>query len=113
MQFPEDYIWEYPGFPSLTVTYKPTSDFFFSGHVGAMTFCALENYSVENYAMMSLAIFAMFFESFVLLVTRAHYSIDLISGVVFAHYIWIASGWICPSIDRKFTPRKDKYMDID
>jgi len=34
MKFPEGYIWEYPGFPSLTVPYGRTNDFFYSGHIG-------------------------------------------------------------------------------
>ena len=113
MQFPEDYIWDYPGFPSLTVTYKHTSDFFFSGHVGVMTFCVLENYSVKNYVLMGVSIFGVFFEGFVLLVTRAHYSIDLISGAIFAHYIWILSGWLCPYVDMRMRPRNEKYSELE
>ena len=99
MGFPENYIWDYPGVPSLTVPYYRTADFFYSGHVGIMTFCALENYNSGYYKLMVLSVIATLFEFFVMVVLRAHYSIDLISGVVFAHYIWILSG------------RASKYID--
>lgn len=38
---PEGLIWDYPGLPSLTITYMRTSDFFYSGHVGVILFCTI------------------------------------------------------------------------
>lgn len=34
MRYPEGYLWDYPGFPSLVVPYGKTNDFFYSGHIG-------------------------------------------------------------------------------
>ena len=42
MKFPEGYLWEYPGFISLTVPYGKTNDFFYSGHVGGALISTLE-----------------------------------------------------------------------
>jgi hypothetical protein len=112
LRFPEGHIFTYPGFPSLTVTYARTSDFFFSGHVGFATFSALENRFYENYCLMYLAMFAVVVESFVMTVTRGHYCIDIITGVVFSHYIWIVTGWVAPYIDRKLIPAP-KQKDSD
>ena len=33
--------------------------------------------------------FAMICNFFMLIVLRSHYSIDLVSGIIFGHYIWI------------------------
>lgn len=109
MRFPEGHIFKSPGFPSLTITYARTSDFFFSGHVGFATFSALENRFYENFPMMYFSIFTVLVESFTMIVTRGHYSIDIISGIVFAHYIWIVTGWLAPYVDKKLIKAsKDK-----
>lgn len=117
MRFPEGRIFDDPGFPSLTITYAKTSDFFFSGHVGFATFSVLENRYYKNFPLMVTAIFTVLLESFTLTVTRAHYSIDIISGVVFAHYIWIVTGWAAPYVDRKLIQaskrRPDEYIRLN
>eukprot|EP00359_Climacostomum_virens_P006256 CAMPEP_0204916358 /NCGR_PEP_ID=MMETSP1397-20131031/14189_1 /ASSEMBLY_ACC=CAM_ASM_000891 /TAXON_ID=49980 /ORGANISM="Climacostomum Climacostomum virens, Strain Stock W-24" /LENGTH=194 /DNA_ID=CAMNT_0052088823 /DNA_START=200 /DNA_END=781 /DNA_ORIENTATION=+ len=100
MEFPDGYIWDYPGFPSLVVTYKDTSDFFYSGHMGFIVFCIFENYHYRNYYLVSLAVVSFMFEFWVLLLTRVHYSIDLLSGIVMGHYCWMLSGMIAPYIDK-------------
>ena len=35
IKMPENEIFRYPGFPSITVPYAKTSDFFYSGHCGS------------------------------------------------------------------------------
>ena len=100
MRVPPGYCWDYPGFPSLTVSYEKTSDFFYSGHVGVMLFCALEHKALGNIYMMWVAVFVCSLEFCIMIVLRGHYSIDLISGLVFAHYYWIVSGWIAVKLDK-------------
>lgn len=100
MRKPEGYCWEYPGFPSITVSYQPTSDFFYSGHVGVVLFCGLENKYLGDTYMMWVAFSVCFLESLVMIFLRGHYSIDLISGLVFSHYFWIVSEWIADKIDK-------------
>jgi len=40
--YPEGYLWDFPGFYSLTVPYGRTNDFFYSGHVGCCVICGME-----------------------------------------------------------------------
>jgi hypothetical protein len=108
MRIPPGYCWDYPGFPSLAVSYEKTSDFFYSGHVGVMLFCALEHRWLGNRYMMWVALFVVFMESLIMIVLRGHYSIDIISGLVFAHYYWIVSEWISLHVDKKLG--LDKYL---
>ena len=42
MPFPDNFLFLYPGFPSLTVAYKKANDFFYSGHVG-IPICVVSN----------------------------------------------------------------------
>jgi len=42
MRYPEGYLWEFPGFYSLTVPYGKTNDFFFSGHIACCVVNMLE-----------------------------------------------------------------------
>ena len=89
MEFPEGNNWSYPGFPSLFVPYVKSSDFFYSGHVGIVTLMMLDNLAWKNYFCAALSAFSICFESVVMTILRTHYSIDLVAGVIFAHYIWI------------------------
>ena len=42
LKVPDNYIFRYPGFPSLFVPYDKTTDFFFSGHVGGSLIATME-----------------------------------------------------------------------
>ena len=99
LRAPPGYCWDYPGFPSLTVSYQKTSDFFYSGHVGVVLFCALEHKHLGNIYMMWVALFVCALETLIMIFFRGHYSIDLISGLVYSHYYWIISEWLSVKID--------------
>jgi len=49
-----------------------------------LEFTAAEWPKFANYSLC-----VMVAQIFLMLVTRAHYTIDMVSGVVYAHYIWI------------------------
>lgn len=89
MRFPENYLWGFPGFYSITVPYGKSNDFFFSGHIGCcmIQYCefgAIGWKKMEKFSLLSLCM------QFVLMTaTRGHYFIDMISGVVFGHYMWL------------------------
>lgn len=104
MNYPEGYGWIYPGFPSLTVSYAITSDFFFSGHVGVTTFLAFENYSNRCYFLATIAAISSTFEFTVMIFTRGHYTIDLLFGLAMAHYVWIISGSLARYVDAYIGP---------
>ena len=108
MGFPEGHIFEDPGFPSLTVTYAKSSDFFFSGHVGFALFGALDNRMNGNRFMTTLACLSVIVECITMLVTRGHFVIDVIAGLVFSHYVWEVTGWVAPYIDSKLVAQSER-----
>jgi len=93
MRLPEHYLWEYPGFFSIGVEYFPKNDFFYSGHIGVLMICLLEFRADKKKSLTLFALVGICFNFFVLLVTRSHYSIDLIMGLIMGHYCYLVSGW--------------------
>jgi hypothetical protein len=89
MKYPDGYMWNYPGLPSLTVSYLKTSDFFYSGHTGLPIILACEflKYKKVNWAYFSL--FGCLFEFLIMILMRGHYIIDLVFGIITAHYFYI------------------------
>ena len=86
MKYPNGYLWAYPGFPSLVVPYLKTNDFFFSGHVGLPIIAGLEFKEQKLLGMFYFCLFSSFFELVTMIILRGHYTIDLIAGLIFAHY---------------------------
>jgi len=108
---PEGYTWGNPGVFSMTVSYFPINDFFYSGHVGVCVIAFLEFRRCKMKYLARLAFFAIFMESFVMLVTKGHYTIDLIAGVVFAHYFYIVMGWWYPENQCVVIVEKEKSAE--
>ena len=94
MKFPSDYIWGHPGIFSITVPYEPANDFFYSGHVGICMICLItfKRSGLKN--LTRFAIITLAVEFFTLLVTRAHYFIDLVTGLIVSHYLYLVGDWI-------------------
>lgn len=78
---PPGIIWHYPGFPSLLVTYGVANDFFFSGHTAIAVFAGLELAQLKKPWLTSIAAATVIFEVIVVLVLRAHYTMDVIAGI--------------------------------
>jgi len=85
---PPNMIWHYPGFPSLLVTYHVANDFFFSGHTAIALFGALELARFRNAWLTGAAALIVFLEIATVLVLRAHYTMDVFTGIVAA--LWVA-----------------------
>jgi hypothetical protein len=100
MEFPYGQAWDYPGFPSLTVSYYTTNDFFFSGHVGVLTILALDNYTEGRRIMMWVAFVSVVIEFLVMIFLRGHYTIDLVTGILIGHYMWMMSKRLSRPLDR-------------
>ena len=109
LRYPEGYLWSYPGFPSLVVPYGKTNDFFYSGHVGGACVMMLEFRSLANTLrehkvfMRSMQIFAILtivLQIFLMIFLRGHYSIDMISGLIFGHYFHMVATGVSPSWDK-------------
>lgn len=112
MRIPDDYLWEYPGFFSIAVEYFPKNDFFYSGHIGVSVITFLEFKRDKLSFMTGFSVAAIFLNFFVLLVTRSHYSLDLIMGMIMGHYCFLWSNWIDEYISKKLEKEKAEKKKV-
>ena len=89
MKFAEGFLFEYPGLPSVSVCYIKTNDYFFSGHVGLPIILAMESRKLGFKFMPYICWIIALIEFIILTLVRTHYIIDLITGIIVAHYIFI------------------------
>lgn len=61
----------------------------------------LEFYKNKNSIMAVICLVGAVMNSFVLIVTRAHYTVDVLAGFVLGHYFWLVSQRLCGEIDKK------------
>lgn len=99
MKYPTNLLWEHPGFPSMSVSYHSTSDFFFSGHVGINLICAIELSKMSYKRLSYISYSGIFFQIFTMIAVRGHYSVDLIAGLIAGHYCNMAATQMCEYID--------------
>jgi len=96
---PPNMIWHDPGFPSLLVTYHVANDFFFSGHTAIAVFGAIELSRLRRNWLTALAVLIVLFEVATVLVLRAHYTMDVFTGIVAALWVAQLSQSISPRVD--------------
>jgi hypothetical protein len=96
---PEGMIWRSPGVPSLLVTYGVSNDLFFSGHTALAVYGAIElgRWGGPVWAAVGAAV--ALFEATVVLILRAHYTMDVFTGAVTAFAAAIVAGWLAPGCD--------------
>jgi hypothetical protein len=99
---PPNMIWHYPGFPSLLVTYHVANDFFFSGHTAIAVFGAIELSRLHRTWLTAAAALLVFFEIATVLILRAHYTMDVFTGIV-------AALWVAHLVER-VSPRLDRLL---
>lgn len=99
---PPNMIWHYPGFPSLLVTYSVGNDFFFSGHTAIAVFGAIELARLGKRWLTSFAILVVLFEIAAVIILRAHYTMDVFTGILAA----ICVSQFCSA----FAPRIDAWL---
>jgi hypothetical protein len=97
---PPHMIWHYPGFPSLLVTYHVANDFFFSGHTAIAVFGALELSRLQKKWVTAVAVGMALFEIATVLILRAHYSMDVFTGIVAALWVARLSERVAPGLDK-------------
>jgi len=100
---PAHMIWRNPGFPSLLVTYGVSSDFFFSGHTTMAVLGALELARLRKSWLTALAVAVGVFEIATVIVLRAHYTMDVFTGVLAALLISGVAARLAPPCDRLLT----------
>jgi membrane-associated phospholipid phosphatase len=96
---PPGIIWRNPGFPALLVTYSVGNDFFFSGHTALAVLGAIE---AANYGPVWLAIVATVIalgEVVIVLVLRAHYTLDVVAGALAAFVAADIAGKLASTVD--------------
>ena len=97
---PPNMIWHYPGFPSLLVTYHVANDFFFSGHTAIAVFGAIELSRLHRNWLTAAAVVLALFEVATVLILRAHYTMDVFTGIVAAFWVANLSSRIAPRLDQ-------------
>jgi hypothetical protein len=96
---PSNMIWHYPGFPSLLVTYNVGNDFFFSGHTAIAVFGGIELARIGKRWLTVLAVGIGLFEIAAVLVLRAHYTMDVFTGLLAALCVARLCTVVSPRID--------------
>src|SRR5215472_9587665 len=98
---PAGMIWHHPGVPSLLVTYHVANDFFFSGHTAIAVFGAIELSRLHKKWLTVSAFLLVLFEIAAVLVLRAHYTMDVFTGVLAALWVARISERLSPPLDRR------------
>jgi len=96
---PAGMVWRYPGIPAILVTYGTANDLFFSGHTAIAVYgaCTLAGHYGTWGLAFGLAI--AIFEAVTVLVLRAHYTMDVFTGIVCALWVYSIGGVIAPWVD--------------
>jgi hypothetical protein len=98
----DTYIFDFPGFYSLVVPLFPAPDFFFSGHVGTLLLCTLYLKDYVNKKWVYVGVVFIIIEAFIITALRAHYSIDIIFGLLISHYIYTVLDPLAKFVDKKW-----------
>jgi hypothetical protein len=96
---PPNMIWHYPGFPSLLVTYNVGNDFFFSGHTAIAVFGGIQLARLGKQWLTVVAMAIVLFEIATVLILRAHYTMDVFTGILAALCVARFCTVISPRID--------------
>ncbi|MGB2624838.1 MAG: phosphatase PAP2-related protein [Candidatus Acidiferrum sp.] len=96
---PPNMIWHYPGFPSLLVTYNVGNDFFFSGHTAIAVFGGIELARLKKHWLTFVAVGIVLFEIAAVLVLRAHYTMDVFTGLLAAIVVAQFCAKVSPGVD--------------
>jgi hypothetical protein len=98
---PAGMIWRDPGFPTVLVTYGTSNDLFFSGHTALAVYGATVLATALGPWGILLGVLIAFFEITVVLVLRAHYTMDVFTGAVTAFAASVLAGWLAPFCDER------------
>lgn len=96
---PSGVVWRYPGVPAILVTYGTSNDFFFSGHTSIAVYGAATLAGHWGHWGLALGLAIAIFEAVTVLVLRAHYTMDVFTGIVCALWVYSLSGTIAPWLD--------------
>ena len=96
---PSGMVWRYPGVPAILVTYGTANDLFFSGHTAIAVYGAATLAGHWGTSGLVLGLAIALFEAITVLVLRAHYTMDVFTGIVCALWVYTLSGKLAPHVD--------------
>ncbi len=96
---PPGIIWRNPRFPTLLVTYDVGNDFFFSGHTALAVLGAIEAAHFGPWWLAVIAVLIAAGEMLIVLVLRAHYTLDVVAGALAAFLAAEVAGRFSPAVD--------------
>ena len=96
---PPGIIWRDPGMPTLLVTYGVSNDFFFSGHTALAVLGAIGICGVAPWWLGAIAVLIALGEAVIVLILRAHYTLDVIAGALAAWFAADIAGRLAPWVD--------------
>jgi hypothetical protein len=96
---PPGALWRDPGFPSLLVTYEVSNDFFFSGHTALAVLGFLEAVYLGPAWLGAAVGVVAFGEIIIVLVLRAHYTMDVVAAVFAAFFAADIAAKLAPWVD--------------
>jgi len=96
---PAGMVWRYPGVPAVLVTYGTANDLFFSGHTAIAVYGAATLAGHWGPWGLAVGLAIAFFEAATVLVLRAHYTMDVFTGIVCALWVYTLSGAAAPWVD--------------
>jgi hypothetical protein len=96
---PSGMVWRYPGVPAILVTYGTANDLFFSGHTAIAVYGAATLAGHFGTPGLILGLLIAIFEAATVLVLRAHYTMDVFTGIVCALWVYSLSASAGPWVD--------------
>ncbi len=112
MKPPKGYIWEEVSYSSLSFSNNKEWNFFYSGTIGLNIIFFDFLYESKSYLIKAFAVLPLlnaFFQCFLFLITRSHYSIDVFSNLLIAHYFYYASDIIDPYLQIVYRLNKEEH----
>lgn len=96
---PSGMVWRYPGVPAILVTYGTANDLFFSGHTAIAVYGAATLAGHWGPRGLALGLTIAVFEAVTVLFLRAHYTMDVFTGIICALWVYSLSGTLAPWVD--------------
>lgn len=96
---PSGMVWRYPGVPAILVTYGTANDLFFSGHTAIAVYGAATLAGHYGTAGLIVGLLIALFEAGTVLVLRAHYTMDVFTGIICALWVYSLSGSAAAWVD--------------
>lgn len=102
LPLPTHLIWHDPGFPSLFSNYYINNDFYFSAYVGINILMTLYLLEFRLKWLTILGFVIIFFEAFVDIVLRSHYTSDIYTSIITAVFAFLFTQKLSEKIDKRF-----------